>query len=230
MQLNWKALLAEFIGTFALIFVGVSAIANGAGNLTSIALAHGLTIATMVTATAAVSGGHLNPAVTFGAFLAKKIDLANAIGYFVVQLLGGIFAASLVKLAVPANLLEATNMGTPGLGEGVSPLNGVAMEFFLTFFLVFVIFGSAIDARAPKVGGLFIGLTVALDIMAAGPISGAAMNPARHLGPALLGGGLDNIWVYWVGPLLGGAAAALVYHHFLEAKAPTSEPEGEPEG
>ena len=93
---------------------------------------------------------------------------------------------------------------------------GVIMEAMLTFFLVFVVFGTAVDARAPKVGGLFIGLTVALDILIGGPITGAAMNPARHLGPVLLGGGLQNLWLYWVGPLLGGALAALVYHHLLE--------------
>lgn len=230
MQLNWKALLAEFIGTFALVFIGVSAIANSAGNLSSIAFAHGLIIATMVTATAAISGGHLNPAVTFGAFLTQKIDLANAAGYIIVQLLGGMFAASLVKLAVPAELLAATNMGTPSLGAGIAPVQGMVMEFFLTFFLVFVIFGSAIDNRAPKVGGLFIGLTVALGIMAGGPISGAAMNPARHLGPALLGGGLGNVWVYWVGPLLGGAAAALVYQTFLGEKVSPLASVGESKG
>ncbi|MEQ9483248.1 MIP/aquaporin family protein [Coleofasciculus sp. F4-SAH-05] len=214
--MKWKAFIAEFIGTFALIFIGVGAIAanhitKGGAGLTGIALAHGLTIAVMVSATATVSGGHLNPAVTFGALLTGKIDPKNAGGYVVFQCLGAIFAASLIKLSIPIQVLNAVSMGTPALGSGISPIAGVAMEFFLTFFLVFVIFGTAIDPRAPQVGGLFIGLTVALDILAGGPISGGAMNPARHLGPALLGGGLGNIWVYWVGPLLGGAAAALLY-------------------
>ena len=83
---------------------------------------------------------------------------------------------------------------------------------------MFVIFGTAIDFRAPKVGGLFIGLTVALDILAGGPLTGAAMNPARYLGPALMGGGLKYFWLYWIGPLAGGAAAALLYHNVLEDK------------
>ncbi len=83
---------------------------------------------------------------------------------------------------------------------------------------MFVVFGTAIDFRAPKMGGLFIGLTVALDILAGGPLSGAAMNPARHLGPALMGGGLQYLWLYWIGPLAGGAAAALLYHNVLEDK------------
>ncbi len=222
-RMNGKALIAEFIGTFALVFIGVGAIAadeltDGGVRLTGIALAHGMTIAVMVSATAAISGGHLNPAVTFGAWLTGKIDVVNAGGYLISQCLGGIFAASLIKLAVPGQALAAVGMGTPALGAGVSPLNGMMIEFFLTFFLVFVVFGTAIDARAPKVGGLFIGLTVALDILAGGPLTGAAMNPARALGPALLGGGLQNLWLYWVGPLAGGAAAALLYHHSLEAK------------
>lgn len=185
-------------------------------SLTGIALAHGLTIAVMVSATAATSGGHLNPAVTFGALVGGKIDAAGAVGYVFAQCLGGITAAAVVKMAVPAAALSAVGMGTPGLGEGISPGMGVVTEIVLTFFLVFVVFGTAIDGRAPKVGGLFIGLTIVLDIMMGGPITGAAMNPARHLGPALLGGGLQNIWIYWVGPLAGGAIAGLVYTKVLE--------------
>ncbi|MGB5635314.1 MAG: MIP family channel protein [Waterburya sp.] len=226
--MNSKALIAEFIGTFALIFVGVGAIATNyivrggvtgtQVDLVAIALAHGLTIAVMVSATAAVSGGHLNPAVTFGAWLTKKIDSRNAVGYIVVQCLGAIFAASLLKLAIPLDVLQAVSMGTPGLGKGETPVMGLVLEFILTFFLVFVVFGTAMDFRAPKMGGLFIGLTVVLGILAGGPLSGAAMNPARYLGPALMGGGLQYVWLYCLGPLAGGAAAALVYHHVLEDK------------
>lgn len=221
--MNTKPLIAEFIGTFALIFVGVGAIAadnitGGAVGLTGVALAHGLTIAVMVSATAAVSGGHLNPAVTIGLLSAGKIDLKNAAGYVVAQCLGGIVAAFLVKLSVPATITAAVSMGTPAVntGAGVTPMMALVTEIVLTFFLIFVIYGTAVDKRAPKVGGLFIGLTVALDILMGGPISGAAMNPARHLGPALLGGGLQNTWIYWVGPVVGGVLAALVYRHTLE--------------
>lgn len=221
-----KALIAEFIGTFALIFIGVGAITANyitkgetEVNLVAIALAHGLTIAVMVSATAAVSGGHLNPAVTFGAWIGGKINLKDGLGYIVFQCLGAIFAASLIQLAIPLETLDAVGMGTPSLGKGVTPIMGVVMEFILTFFLVFVVFGTAMDKRAPQVGGLFIGLTVALDILAGGPITGAAMNPARHLGPALVGGGLQNVWLYWVAPLAGGGAAALVYYYFLEERS-----------
>ncbi len=221
--MDFKALVAEFVGTFALIFVGVGAIAadhiSGGGlGLTGIALAHGLTIAVMVSATAAVSGGHLNPAVTFGALVTGKIDAGAAVGYVVAQCLGAVVGATLLGFCIPADVLGpgGVNMGTPALGTGITAGMGVVMEIILTFFLVFVVFGTAIDSRAPKVGGLFIGLTVALDIMVGGPITGAAMNPARHLGPALLGGGLGQTWIFWVGPLVGGALAALAYHHTLE--------------
>ncbi|MCZ6775685.1 MAG: MIP family channel protein [Ignavibacteria bacterium] len=221
--MNSKAFIAEFIGTFALIFVGVGAIAadymsGGASGLVGVALAHGLVIAVMVSATGAISGGHLNPAVTIAALIGKKIDVGKAFMYIVAQCLGAIVAALLIKLAVPAETLDAVRMGTPALGSGITLTQGLITEIVLTFFVVFVVYGTAIDARAPKVGGLFIGLTVTLDILMGGPITGAAMNPARHLGPALMGGGLQNLWLYWVGPIIGGAIAGLVYHNTLEQK------------
>ena len=219
--MNRKALIAEFIGTFALIFIGVGAIASnqlngGQTGLVGIALAHGLTIAVMVSATAAISGGHLNPAVTIGLFFAKKIDALNTVGYVIAQCLGAIVAAFLIKLCVPLSTLQAVGMGTPALGQGISVSMGLLTEIILTFFLVFAVYGTAVDKRAPKVGGLLIGLTVALEILMGGSITGAAMNPARHLGPALLGGGTQYIWLYWLGPVLGGIFAALCYRNFLE--------------
>ncbi len=221
--MNFKAYIAEFIGTFALIFVGVGAIAadhisGGASGLVGVALAHGLTIAVMASATAAVSGGHLNPAVTIGLLCAGKIDAPNAAGYIVSQCLGGLAAAALVKLVISDVALQAVGMGTPALAPEVTPVQGLLIEIVLTFFLVFVIYGTAVDSRAPQVGALFIGLTVTLDILIGGPLTGAAMNPARHLGPALLGGGLQNLWLYWVGPVVGGIAAALLYRHVLEER------------
>ena len=219
--MNTKALVAEFIGTFTLIFIGVGAIAadylsGGKLGLTGIALAHGLAIAVMVSATAAVSGGHLNPAVTIGLWTAKKIDTANAIGYVFIQCLGAICAAGLIKFVIPAQALAAVGMGTPSLGAGITPSMGLVAEIVLSFFLVFVVYGTGVDTRGPKCGGLFIGLTVALDILMGGPVSGAAMNPARHLGPALLGGGLQHIWIYWLGPIIGGVLAAQIYKTQLE--------------
>lgn len=219
--MNTKALIAEFIGTFTLIFIGAGAIAanhisNGQAGLTGIALAHGLAIAVMVSATAAISGGHLNPAVTIGLFSAKKISANNTIAYVVTQCSGAIAAAICLKFCIPAEALAAVGMGTPAPGAGISTSMAFITEIILTFFLVFVVYGTAVDSRAPKVGGLFIGLTVALDILMGGPISGAAMNPARHLGPALLKGDLSHIWLYWLGPVSGGVLAAQVYRRNLE--------------
>ncbi|MDZ4722844.1 MAG: MIP family channel protein [candidate division Zixibacteria bacterium] len=223
--MNFRALVAEFIGTFALIFVGVGAIAvddiiGGGSGLVGIALAHGLTIAVFASAVGVISGGYFNPAVTLGAFLGKRIDLQSAVAYFIVQCLGAIFGAIMLKMVIPEAALATVNMGIPAINAaaGVTTTMALICEIILTFFLVVVIYGTAFDSRAPKVGGLFIGLVITLDILVGGPISGAAMNPARHLGPALLGGGFENAWVYWVGPLIGGALGGLVYHNFLEKK------------
>lgn len=221
--MNKKALLAEFIATFALTFIGVGAIVSdyltgGKVGLLGIAFAHGVTLCIMITAIAAISGGHVNPAVTVAIFLAKKIDSLNAVGYIIAQCLGSILAAFVIKSCVPAAALTAVQMGTPALAPDISQSMGFLTEVILTFFLVFAVFGTAVDKRAPKLGGLLIGLTVAVDILMGGPITGAAMNPARYLGPALMGGGLDNMWLYWAGPLTGGALASIIYSNFLLEK------------
>ena len=221
--MNPKPLLAEFIGTFALCFVGVCAITmdgitGGKLGLVGIALAHGLTIAVMVSATGAVSGGHLNPAVSVAALLTGKLPLASTIGYIIAQCLAGVAAMAVVKGILPADALQKAGFGVPAPGEGFGTGAVLVMEVVLTFFLVFVVFGTAVDSRAAKMGGLFIGLTVALDILAGGPVSGGAMNPARHLGPALLSGDgkhIANIWIYWVGPVIGGVLGALAYQFGL---------------
>lgn len=218
-----QAYLAELIGTFTLVFVGVGAIAadfilGGNSGLVGVALAHGLAIAVMVSATATVSGGHLNPAVTFGLFVVKRIDLPNAVAYVVAQCTGAVLAAGLLWLALPADVLHKIGMGTPAINveAGVTLPMALITEIVLTFFLAFVVYGTAVAKRAPKMGGLFIGMTVTLDILVGGPISGAAMNPARHLGPALFGGGMQHIWVYWLGPLIGGMLGAVAYRYGMK--------------
>ena len=215
--------VAEFIGTFALIFVGIGAIYNagtaGAGmGLLGVALAHGLTIAVMVSATGGISGGHLNPAVTFGVLVGGKTSLPQAVAYWIAQLAGGAAAGFLLMALFAGNVptaAEIVSKGTPDLGPNISAGQGIVIEAVLTFFLVFVVYGSAVDSRAPRIGGLAIGLTVALDILFGGPLTGAAMNPARTFGPALASGHWNHHLVYWVGPLLGGGAAGLIYGHYL---------------
>lgn len=211
-----QKLVAEFIGTFALIFIGVCAICNNTG-IVGVALAHGLTIAVMVSVFGHVSGGHFNPAVTVGAWAGGNIKIGNAAAYIVVQLIGGYIGALAVKAVIPVSIYAADgiNMGTPVLGQNVNIATGMFMELILTFFLVLAVYGTSIDSRGPKVGGLFIGLTVALGILAGGPITGASMNPARTFGPALAGGYWDNHFVYWIGPLLGGILAGLIYTRWI---------------
>ncbi len=215
-----KQCVAEFIGTFTLIFIGVGAIYN-AGNpasgvgLLGVAIAHGLAIGVMVSATAGISGGHLNPAVTFGLFVGGKINLPSSIAYWVAQLAGGSAAGFLLVSIFGENGVKIVAAGTPDLGEGIKPGTGIVIEAVLTFFLVFVVYGSAVDSRAPKIGGLAIGFTIALDILFGGPLTGGSMNPARTFGPALASGHWNNHIVYWVGPLIGGGLAGLIYGRFL---------------
>jgi aquaporin TIP len=226
---NWhKAAIAELIGAFALSFVGVLAISNGAiigapgaATLTSVALAHGLTIAVMVAAMGAISGGHFNPAVTFGFVVTGRMAPLTGLIYWVAQLVGaGLAGLILCQLFGPVHVAAAT----PDLASAVPVSTGIILEVVATFFLVLVIFGSAVDLRAPKsVFPLAIGLTVALDIMAIGPLTGAAMNPSRVFGPALASGHWNNHWLYWLAPLIGGALGAFVYHLVLaEPLAPVS--------
>ena len=223
-----RALTAEAIGTFALCFIGILAIntdaitgGTGTASLTTVAFAHGLTIAVMIAALGALSGAHFNPAVTAGFVATGRMTPVRGAQYVGAQVVGGALASLLLAFLFGREIVAA---GTPAMAANVHPAGGAVVELVTTFFLVLVIFGTAVDDRAPKsVFPLAIGLTVALDIMATGPITGAAMNPARALGPALVGGMWEAHWVYWVGPLLGGITAAFLQHRFFLAHAPSPE-------
>ncbi len=205
------AFVAEFIGTFALTLIGAGAILNGGAGLVGIAFAHGLVIVVFGTALGAVSGGHFNPAVSIAMLATGRIDPVKAGGYIVSQVLGSVLAAVILTQVFPAETVAAAKLGTPLLSSTTSIGAGIILEFLTTFFLVLAIFGTAVDARAPKMGALFIGLTVTLGILCIGPMTGAALNPARSIGPALVGGYLDNFWLYWIGPIAGAVAAAFLY-------------------
>jgi len=207
--------VAEAIGTFTLIFIGIGAIKAGPG-LLGVALAHGLAIAVMVSATGAISGGHLNPAVTFGLLCGGKIDFKGAVMYWASQLIGATLAAFVCLMLFSRGVVVD---GTPQLAPGTSPMAGIVIEAIVTFFLVFVVYGTAVDPRAPKIGGLAIGLTVTIGILFAGPLTGGALNPARVFGPALAVSFWDAHYVYWIGPMLGGAAAGIVYKSILWQKS-----------
>ncbi len=211
------ALIVEFLGVFLLTFVGAGAIiGTGGDDLVAIALAHGLSIAVMVAAAGHISGGVYNPAVAAGLMASGKLPVARGLAFIVAEVLGAIVAALLLRGIFPAAAVDAVNLGTPLPGQGVSAGQALLVEIVLSFFLMFVIFGVAVDSRGPSgIAGLVIGLTVALDILMGGGVSGAAMNPARHFGPALVQGAWRDAWVYWVGPILGAVAAALLYTFLL---------------
>lgn len=208
--------VAEAIGVFALCFIGILAIGHfESGGLVGVALAHGLIIAVMVAALGHVSGGHFNPAVTLGMLVSGLIEASTAVLYWLAQLFGGLLAA--LALAWVGSR-EGVAAGTPQLGAtGVGA--AILLEAIATFFLVLVVFGTAVDANAPRSAYPFaIGLTITACILAIGGITGGALNPARGFGPALVGGEW-SAWAAWlIGPLVGGVLAALVHDHVLSPR------------
>ncbi|XP_009419322.2 probable aquaporin TIP2-2 [Musa acuminata AAA Group] len=213
-----KAYLAEFISTLLFVFAGVgSAIAYNKltsssaldpAGLVAIAVCHGFALFVAVSVGANISGGHVNPAVTFGLALGGQITILTGIFYWVAQLLGAVVGAFLVKFA--------TGLDTPthGLGDGVGAGEAVVMEIIITFALVYTVYATAADPKKGSLGTIApiaIGFIVGANILAAGPFSGGSMNPARSFGPAVASGNFSDLWIYWVGPLIGGGIAGLVY-------------------
>ena len=206
--------IAELIGTFTLIFVGVGSILmSQSSGLLAVALAHGLAIAIMASAVGHISGGHFNPAVTLAFLATRRIVPSLALVYVLAQLAGAVLGALALELTFPddANL----DAGVPVLIAAVGTGSGIALEAILTFFLVWVIFATAADPGGAfkSIAGLAIGLTITIDILAAGPLTGAAMNPARALGPELVFDVWDDFWVYIVGPVIGGVVAGVLYDY-----------------
>ena len=215
----WRSSFAEFIATLLFVFLGAgSVVITGtltggeltAARLVTIALAHGLAISLLVFATAHISGGHINPAVTFAAVLTNKITPARGAMFVVAQLVGAAFGVLLLLGTIPD--AADTSLGAHTLGPGVSVWMGLTMEVVVTFALVFVVFATAVDSGGMgNLAPIAIGLIVLVDHLVAVPITGASMNPARSFGPALVAGEWVDHWIYWVAPLLGGAMAGLLY-------------------
>jgi MIP family channel proteins len=218
-----QKLVAEFIGTFALVFFGVGAISadqflhsitNGQSGfgLLGVALAQGLAIGIMVTSLGHISGGHFNPAVTIGLWVTRKFSTFDTLAYWVAQVAGAVAAAYLLR-RLPFDAWGTVQLGTPDLASGVTRTNGMIFEAVMTFFLVFVVFATAVDAQGAfdKIAGFAIGLTVTMGVLLGGPFTGAALNPARAFGPALASNHWTNHGVYWIGPLAGGIVAGWLY-------------------
>ncbi len=218
------SLVAELIGTFALIFIGTGAGALGAGGLVGVALAYGSVVIGFAYAYGHISGAHLNPAVTLGVLAAGKIDVTRAMAYIVVQCIGGILGSLTLRavLGGPVNGLGVTQLasGLP-VGAGtitITPLAGLVIEALLTFFLVNAVMNAGISGKATIPGGLAVGFTLVFCILMGGPLTGASLNPARTLGPAVVTGDFTHFWIYLVGPVLGAIGAALLYRSFLEER------------
>ena len=239
---------AEFVGTFTLVFIGAGSILAlttllqpaihntqdqgvwGGLTLVSVALAHGLAIAVMVSAVGHISGGHFNPAVTLGFLVTRRIAPALALVYWSMQFLAATAAAGLLRWFFAENPRQLTNLGAPGLGGGIDHWQGLVIEIVLTFLLVWVIFATAVDPGGTfkSIAGLAIGLTITIDILMGGPLTGAAMNPARAFGPELVARHWNDAWVWYAGPFVGAVLGALAYD-WLYLRPVRPVPVGPPE-
>ncbi|KAJ8539293.1 hypothetical protein K7X08_013545 [Anisodus acutangulus] len=223
-----KAYIAEFISTLLFVFAGVgSAIAYNKltadaaldpSGLVAVAVCHGFALFVAVSIAANISGGHVNPAVTFGLALGGQITVLTGLFYWIAQLLGAIVGSYLLKvvtggMAVPIHSVAA----------GVGAAEGVVMEIIITFALVYTVYATAADPKKGSLGTIApmaIGFIVGANILAGGPFSGGSMNPARSFGPAVASGNFAGIWIYWVGPLVGGGLAGLIYSNVFMPFSP----------
>jgi MIP family channel proteins len=220
---NSRAYVAEFLGTFFLCFAGIAAILSGTsvvgggGGLVAIAFAHGIALSVAVSAFGGISGAHFNPAVTIGMLATRRIGPAAAGVYVAVQLAGATAAALVCRAIFPPPAVAEALLGITLPASWVSPGTLLLGEIVMTFLLMLAIFGAAVDerGRAVKIGGFAIGLTVAFNILALGPVTGASMNPARSFGPALVAGIWNFHLYYWIGPVIGAVLAALLYDRVL---------------
>ncbi len=218
-QKTWQAVFAELIATLLFVFVGAGSVIvvggpfTDSGAVVAIALAHGLVIALLVAAVARISGGHINPAVTFGAVITGRMKLSTGILYVAAQLAGAVIGALLLEAALVGEV--EGNLGAHALNLNAldGEEAGVLVEAVLTFVLVFAVFATAIDKRGmANLAPIAIGLAVLVDHLVGLRLTGASMNPARSFGPALVADVWSDHWVYWLGPLAGGGLAALFYY------------------
>jgi MIP family channel proteins len=211
---------AEALGTFALVFFGIGSVASkffpdAAYGILGVAIAHGLVLSVLVTATMGISGGHLNPAITLGLMAVRRTRALDGAAYIAAQLLGAVLAALVIKAIYPIGVVRPISLGTPTVAATIQLSQAILLEAVMGFFLVSAVFGTCINPHSHRIGGFGIGLTLLFCILVGGPLTGAAVNPARAFGPALVSGQWVAHIVWWVGPILGGIVAALVWEHFL---------------
>jgi aquaporin Z len=238
-KLNVKY-MSEFLGTFALVFVGAGAVVvdghtgtshglaeAGKLGLLGIAIAHGLALAGMIYGVGSISGGHFNPAITFAMWIRKRLSSDLVFGYVAAQLLGALVASLVLAMIFPDEVGLA-QLGTPALGPRISSLQGFAIEAAITFLLTVVVLTSS-RSNNPAFAGIAIGGTLTGIILFAGPLTGAAANPARYLGPAIVSRNIDDIWLYLTAPVFGATVAAYVTGFLAEKVDPESSAQDEDE-
>jgi aquaporin Z len=223
-----RRFVAELLGTFTLVYFGCAAvIANaypGAGfGLLGVALAHALALSIGVTATMYISGGHLNPAVTIGLLAGRRITVPVALVHLLAQVAAAALAALALKASYPHGVAKVVGYGVPSLNINVSFLQGAFLEGLGTFFLVSAVYGTVVAPTSPKVGGFGVGLSLLFIILAIGPLTGGSVNPARALGPAFASGQWTAQLAYWIGPIIGGILAALVWEFGLIGRGKQAE-------
>jgi MIP family channel proteins len=203
--------VAEFVGTFTLIFIGGGAGIVSGQDLVAVGLANGLAIGIMVTNLGHISGGHFNPAITLGFLSTKRITTRLAVIYWIAQFGGAFVAAAFLRAFFHKAIIGAVPH-SPIFGAG----KGFLLELIMTFFLVWAVWATAVDPRGAfkAIAGLAIGLTITIDVYVGGPLTGAAMNPARAFGPEIWSGNWGQGWIYYLGPALGALVAALGYDYF----------------
>ena len=212
--------LAEFVGAFTLIFIGGGAGIVSHSDIVAVALANGLAIGIMVTNLGHISGGHFNPAITVGFVVTRRIKLALAAVYVFAQLLGAVCAAFLLRYLFTKLAVKLT---APAPSPNITDWKALVLETVMTFFLVWAVWATAVDPRGAfkAIAGLAIGLTITIDVFVGGPITGAAMNPARAFGPEVAGNIWTGWWIYWIGPIAGALIASLVYEYlYLRPEEP----------
>jgi aquaporin TIP len=223
-----RRVVAELLGTFLFVFVGAGSavatqylgISDPGSALLIAAFANGLGLAVGISITMGISGGVLNPAVTVGLLLGRKLPARDVIPYIIAQVVGATIAVLLLIASSPSSAGAGAHWGAPTLSSSISVVQGTLLELVMTFILVLSVFGTAVDSRAPKIGGFGVGLVVVADVLVGGPFTGAAMNPARAMGPMIASLSFPGYWyIYWIGPLIGASLAGLIYNRILDNKS-----------
>eukprot|EP01117_Protostelium_nocturnum_P017657 TRINITY_DN7223_c0_g1_i1.p1 TRINITY_DN7223_c0_g1~~TRINITY_DN7223_c0_g1_i1.p1 ORF type:complete len:301 (+),score=84.35 TRINITY_DN7223_c0_g1_i1:289-1191(+) len=242
--LAFRQYMAEFVGTALFVYAATGTVVaigarddltSGASNI-AVALAFGFAIAAIVYATANVSGGHLNPAITLALSLTSNKNIFKGFFYIVAQLVGGMVGSALLRATTARSKWEITNLGATAVANDSSVTDALFMEMILTFLLVFVVFGTIKTEQSKQKGGmgnlagLAIGLAVLVIHLVGNSFTGPSVNPARSLGPAVASGFWKDHWIYWVGPLIGGVAAGFFYQFVIQPDPEEPSPENKENG